>query len=522
MKINKKMQNTDLKFDLFKLHVPEEDKNSGKSWIRVKSNKLLCQQLKNMINVIVKRYPSQNELGRELGKILKCDPTAPLRYIISIKKDREKWIPLIFIESILHLYTKITNENFNELRDDIQRFFEILKVGNGASKSIMALRELNEPLCKIAGAHAADGHLGDGALYVLVEEYKTSVESFRNWLKQCFDISPRIFYNKQGNTWNIEFRNKILGRYLNIYLGFPYGSKTENVSEPNIIKYVPLDFRKSFALGVMTFDGSVSPQGRVRLELKSKSLRDSIVEILKLDQLNITTSRNKERGHWSFSTNQTFTKEEKEKWLCYFEKYTEKWNRLNESFFGYKARVDTIEKAITILDKKYKNNNSKLYFKDLIYLIKKMQIFDLNSLLKELDKLKINYNASVIFRHLQLLKKANILSITNIDSLPLADLINMGYVDKSAIYFALNNVLKNKIRRVDKKEFIGNMNISDRTRRHWLKDERKVSFHKIMILFDLFKIERNSPMFYERLKYNSNSHIYIFNEEVKEWFVPSI
>ena len=46
MKINKKMQ----KFDLFRLHVPEEDRNSGKSWIRVKSNKPLCKELKNMIN----------------------------------------------------------------------------------------------------------------------------------------------------------------------------------------------------------------------------------------------------------------------------------------------------------------------------------------------------------------------------------------------------------------------------------------------------------------------------------------
>lgn len=103
------------------------------------------------------------------------------------------------------------------------------------------------------------------------------------------------------------------------------GTKTYTTHEPQIIKESNLKIRKSFAKGVLMFDGCVSKNRGVLLSVKSRPLHQSIKDIWKKDKINFGKTISKRKEYILFTTQ----KNEKIKLLSYFEKNTQKWKLLN-------------------------------------------------------------------------------------------------------------------------------------------------------------------------------------------------
>jgi len=239
--------------------------------------------------------------------------------------------------------TNKVDSDVKRVLDEINQAAEFLKLNNPISQPVKAIKNLDITLCKIMGAFAADGNLylqikaasfdnkkikeiandilnendikykvffdrtrrcyffrtSDQGIIekikskrfprniwvsfsykvTLREQYRESVEIFSGWIESTFGIKLKARKSKGENEWFIVFTNKIIGRYLKNMFGFPAGKKARTVDEPLIIKKGDYECRKAFALGVMTFDGSVSLESRLRLMVKSKRLRDSIADI---------------------------------------------------------------------------------------------------------------------------------------------------------------------------------------------------------------------------------------------------
>ena len=140
----------------------------------------------------------------------------------------------------------------------------------------------------------------------LTDQDLKAVIDFKNWIKECFGIEVRIKKISKKNAWRINFDNKIISRILIKFFDVPIGNKTDFVFEPKIIKNSTLNFRKSFMIGVMSFDGSVSKDGTTELLLKSKILRDDISQIAKLSGFKYSkTEISDKKGRWNLRFSST-------------------------------------------------------------------------------------------------------------------------------------------------------------------------------------------------------------------------
>lgn len=158
----------------------------------------------------------------------------------------------------------------------------------------------------------------------LTDAYRDNVEAFLGWIKHEFNAAPSLF-GKKKNAWRVTFSNKIIARYFMQFFGVAPGPKTYTAHEPLIIQRAPLAIRKSFAKGVLMFDGCVTNRGKIAFTTVSGKLRNSISDIWKMDgiKFGVSLGRKKEFNLYTYSQNQI------QKLLEYFEEGTQKWKLLN-------------------------------------------------------------------------------------------------------------------------------------------------------------------------------------------------
>lgn len=224
------MKNDRIKLDLFKLH---DEKDSPNNWILAKG-----KALRTELNRLVKKTGfSSTELVKYLMRKLNISIASAER-LVYLKKE---WYPLIFIKWLVNLT--------NSSKYLVQSKIELLKSSKPPVVEYIAVRELSIDICKIAGAHAADGTLYDS--YIAITDYhKSSILALIKWFRK-FDYYPKL-ERIGGNEYGIRFHSRIISRYLTKLFGFPSGCKQYTVGEPKIIKNSRLEFRKAFALGALT------------------------------------------------------------------------------------------------------------------------------------------------------------------------------------------------------------------------------------------------------------------------------
>ncbi|MDD5163718.1 MAG: hypothetical protein PHD95_05945 [Candidatus ainarchaeum sp.] len=233
-------------------------------------------------------------------------------------------------------------------------------------------------LCKIAGAHAADGSLSNNYGIRLMDSSKVSVTKWAGWFKEEFDINLAVRKSKKENAFKTEKYNKVIARYLNVFFEFPFGKKSDIVKEPQLIKTAAKDFRKAFALGVLTFDGSVSLEGSVTIDSNSLQLLKDIQSILAEGCINSIISASagikhvlrvaNSKSHFNF------------KLLDYFEKETPKHTRLKFiSGLDFKSHFigDTFNEIFP---------NSHYSLTDLVVCCAKLKIFDWETIMATLGE----------------------------------------------------------------------------------------------------------------------------------------
>jgi len=192
--------------------------------------------------------------------------------------------------------------------------------------------------------------------------------------------------------------------------------KQYTVSEPKIIRNAPLNFRKSFALGALTFEAGIGMKHQIELCVSSKTFRDSIAEILNLLDIKFTKMQNKSGKYWRLWSNK-LSKEEAKKWMQIFEPETEKWFKLKDYIYGFQGKVSSFEEAIEMLNKVYPYKEaSKICLRDVLFAIKQLERthrYELVSYLcknKNLDSYGGKW-AHSISHYLNILRKANIINI---------------------------------------------------------------------------------------------------------------
>ncbi len=142
------------RIDLFKLHDSKKDGSLKKS-IVVKG-KNLKQDLHQLISPFKKV-----ELTRHLMKKFNISQSSAERLVFMNKE----WIPLFYIEYLL----KLVNKDW--LKYQIQDEIEFLKANQPPETVYKAVKYLNSQLCKIIGAHTADGTMASGGLIRITDGY---------------------------------------------------------------------------------------------------------------------------------------------------------------------------------------------------------------------------------------------------------------------------------------------------------------------------------------------------------------
>jgi hypothetical protein len=387
-----------MEIDLFKL----QDKNldiKPRNWLVVKGSNIknaLFALLQKLERSKISRYKLHKILTKELD-ISKANAQR-LAYL------RREWYPLIFIEKLL----KLTNES----EKDFQKYIEYIKVNTPPSKPIIAVKGLTEELCKVCGAHAADGTLA-GSFICITDEDESNLKCFKKWIENTFNIKlSNIRKVKNSNEWKLAFHNKVISRYLNKIFKFPNGKKVYNVDEPEIIKNSDIKFRRAFAIGALSFETGLGVTHTISFCVSSKAFRDSICNILNSCDVKLKIMEKKSSEYWRFWSN-TLSINEAKRWLEFFEPYTEKWFKLYEYINGFQGKINKFKDAIMLFDLTFGTKSpSKITLKDVlkeILNLKKTYRYELVENLTKKNELK-DYGgkwAHSISHYLHILKRAN-------------------------------------------------------------------------------------------------------------------
>ncbi|MBU2634035.1 MAG: helix-turn-helix domain-containing protein [Nanoarchaeota archaeon] len=430
---------------------------------------------KNLINVIkVYNNIKKQGIAKEISKKLNCSKSIILERL----SGRKKKIPIPILKEILNLSKKyLSKREFNIFYKNLIESIEFLNVNTLGSKKIKAIQLLSTDLCKICGAHAADGSLSkrftissrnksdikevianikkrypkhpsklnihynkrfkeyrieineDEFKYIINSKIKFSVsyairivegdlnaiKAYKEWIQNCFSIIPKIKKSNKYNMYEINIHSKVISRYLINLFDFKSGRKIETVKEPKIIKQSPFKFKKAFALGALTFDGSVELDKTTSFCSKSKDFMKFIYKILRKSlppHIRIDV-------RWNFNKNQiiiskSIKNDDFKLLLGFFEKNTKKWNRLNEFANGFNKKINNYKEAITILTEYESNaNNIRVKFNDIMNILNsnKKPFWCANSLLEEIKNIK-NYNKlglDSVYKRVYLLKKMGII-----------------------------------------------------------------------------------------------------------------
>ena len=384
-----------IRLDLFKLHDPRDN---TKNWLFAKGS---C--LKDELKRLIESAPfSKTELVKHLMKNLDMSISSAER-LVYFKKE---WYPLAFIKEIVSL---IDASRYFTIQNEI----EFLKSSKPPVVEYKAVKELSIDLCKIVGAHSADGTLRDA--YIAITDYhKSTILALINWFKE-FGYAQKL--RRIGeNEYGIKFHSRIISRYLTKLFGFPSGCKQYTVGEPEILRNAPLEFRKAFALGALTFEAGVGITNKIELCVASKAFRDSISNILTKLNISHKTMEKQSGGYWRL-WGATPTKDEIVKWMELFEPNTEKWFKLRDYVTGFSKGVGSVEEALKIFNTVYpKQSASKVTLTSVLLAIKaleKTHRYELARYLANKNSLS-SYGgkwAHSLKHYLDILKRAGIISV---------------------------------------------------------------------------------------------------------------
>ena len=201
------------KIDLFKL-IDEDERRPG-SWVMAKGENLNAY-LEPLIEKAGDKFGSKRKFCKYLmDKFNLSQPTS--QRFVWLMKD---WHPLFLIREA----TNLNNTSYFEIQEHI----EFLKMNWPPLKTFKAVKELNEDLCKIIGAHAADGTLARNFVRI-TDGYESNIVALKKWIKNVFGVSYPIKKVEGSNEWKIEFHSGIIAGYLNRVFDFPIGSKQYTV-----------------------------------------------------------------------------------------------------------------------------------------------------------------------------------------------------------------------------------------------------------------------------------------------------
>jgi len=497
----------DMKFDLFKLHFPEEDKDPRWSWIRA-SGKDLVPYTYSLIKELTNKSGTNNVAKKINVLVPRLSIESILNYFWSIYEK----FPLVFLEALSKQF-----KNQEEIKQKIQNKIEVLSISRYDSKPIKALKELNLPLCKLAGAHAADGALWGEYNYQLIDHDKLAVQKFCSWLNECFGYSIKPNQPNGKNAWTIIFKSRIIGRYLNKFLSFPIGNKCDIVKEPPIIKKSNPSFRKAFALGVMTFDGSVDCRGMVALTMKSKDVVTSVYQIVSNNGVRLRPlkySKCKDQCYFQSNYRNPML-------LRYFEENTEKWYKLKELVYGFQGKVTSLKEAKLAFDRTYsKVALSKVSFSDIIKLIPSSKPFTNKDIISRLKGKNIDITSVSLGVYLHILRNAKIIQPSD------------NYKVKKYKEDNRNIILKNDFRQYFFKKIRGEFQLQrelahylGRTQSiisNYIHGRRSIPIYDLEKMAKLIKIDKDT-LNKNVIKLTHKTPTYEFyriNKNINEWRVP--
>ncbi|MFA5888182.1 MAG: hypothetical protein WC852_05740, partial [Candidatus Nanoarchaeia archaeon] len=284
---------------------------------------------------------------------------------------------------------------------------ESYAANNTAARIVKLPKNIDADLCKIWGALTADGHITtkSKAEYIIqiTECDLKAINAFQQWFENCFGIKPNVYRYKKCNAWRICVSNKIVGRYLVKILGFPTNKKSNTIRAPDFLDNEIK--KKSFLIGVLTFDAGVNLSDSIEFSVKNEGLLKDVVFLLK--ELNIKFTYNgkaDKNGFWRLHT-WNLTREELKKWSELFENGSEKHQKILDILYGYKKEPNCLSEAIFALDKTFpKKNASITSLKDIFNYIKEHKIVCINELC---ESLKIEKETTIKYR--KILKRCNII-----------------------------------------------------------------------------------------------------------------
>ena len=444
----------DKDFDLFQLHDPELDiQNMG--WICFKGKNLL-----NIVNSLILDVLGENNIKNRKGLCRLITNKSNIWIEEQIVYNQREWYPIPILQTLLDL----TNKK-DIYKKDILDNVQYLKCNCSSSKEIKAVKKLDSNLCKMAGAHAGDGSLGqDLRIEITKDDKKTISElneicdlklnkiknrlratiqtkkiknfisdasnlinkrsitlilrdqinltdgyfkamvAYKKWIFEVFGLEVDIKRYNKKNAWRIDYNNKIISRYFTKFFGFPTNSKTYIVREPEIIKNSDIEFRKSFLVGLMTFEGYVPMGGNgIHIISKSKGLIYDVYDIFRKCNFDVKLKKDG-YGRWICENLHLDDKKIKES-LSFFEKDTEKWQKLYERLNGFSQHCKTITEGREILMNNYpKKPMSKISTVELFDLLLSKKTIDYRKLLKILK-----VNESTLRSHLNVIERMSII-----------------------------------------------------------------------------------------------------------------
>jgi hypothetical protein len=369
-------------FDLFLLHDAVRDKKPR--------SRIVCSG--GGLSELVQETLSEIYLRRKRGEVS--------RYFVShlgvsqlteerLRRSDKRWFQLVFLQKLLVLWRDSCGKAPAEVESRKQSFFErvsLLRVSICGSSAVAAPKDLTLELCKIAGAHAADGTLAD-CFFCITDRSKENVLAFQNWVLKSFAFKPRVTLNG-SNEWRLAFHNKVFARYLQVFFGFPLGSKLYTVREPGVVRSADLRFRKAFAFGALSFEAGVCVSRHVALCVASKQFRDDICDILTLSGIQLKRPEKTSGGYWRFWSGR-LSPAGASAWLAFFEPNTEKWFKLYELANGFQGKAKTFVDAVFAFDSVFYNNSAnKVCFKDVLLAVSKLKQTHRYQLASELVKMK--------------------------------------------------------------------------------------------------------------------------------------
>lgn len=386
-------------FDLFKLH-SEKDTPKGWIWVNLKSD-LLRDEYVKLLN---KR--SQWDISLEVSKKLKSGFSTIEKHLIRLKNSQnELWIPLPIVIEV------VSTINKSGLKEKIIKDITFLLCKSSITKQkIKAVKNLNENLAKLIGAHIADGYLKSER-----NTYRLKITDGRSelikicgyWIKETFGFNPIIRFSKEDNAYNCWFNNKIIGRYIENIFKISSGKKSYIVREPKLIKDSSLRIRNAFLAGILNFDGCVKTTGMVSLTSMSKELIEDVKDIFNLNEIKTNVGYNKNKKSWLIETCSSRELKNHKKLLHFFEIGSWKYDRL--TFFINKDRGYSLEK-LNYLFPNY--HLSKISLNDVYNSIKTIKSGKINEILNEIRN-KQNISKITLYKYLYILEKSNLVYKTN-------------------------------------------------------------------------------------------------------------